>query len=215
MMPALVPKRGGTLAGALVVLGMVACAPAPVAAPPPAAPQPKAYLVLLPDADGSVGQVSFKAEGAETILDQANAATRLGGAVGNRFTATKEDVAKDFAAALAASPTAPQTFLLYFEAGGARLVPASSALIDAIKKDLVGRSHPDMSVIGHTDTAGDDAVNLRLGLERARFVANLLTDQATANVPVQIESHGEKNQLVKTPDNTPEPRNRRVEVTVR
>lgn len=72
-----------------------------------------------------------------------------------------------------------------------------------------------MSVIGHTDTAGDDAVNLRLGLERARFVANLLTDQATAGVPVQIESHGEKNQLVKTPDNTPEPRNRRVEVAVR
>ena len=176
---------------------------------------PKAYLVLLPEADGSVGQVSFKGAGGETILNQANAATRLGARAGNLFTASKDDLAKDFAAAFAASPAPPKSYLLYFEAGGARLVPASTALLEVIKKDLAARSVPDMSVIGHTDTAGDDAVNLRLGLERARFVAGLLADPATAKVPVQIESHGEKNQLVKTPDNTPEPRNRRVEVTVR
>ena len=30
-----------------------------------------------------------------------------------------------------------------------------------------------------------------------------------------VTSHGEGNLLVKTPDNTPEPANRRVEITVR
>jgi len=34
-------------------------------------------------------------------------------------------------------------------------------------------------------------------------------------IHITIESHGEKNPLVPTPDDTEEPRNRRVEVTVR
>jgi len=32
---------------------------------------------------------------------------------------------------------------------------------------------------------------------------------------VVVESHGKRNLLVPTPDETPEPRNRRVEITIR
>ena len=32
---------------------------------------------------------------------------------------------------------------------------------------------------------------------------------------IEATTHGEADLLVKTPDNTPEPRNRRVEITVR
>ena len=32
---------------------------------------------------------------------------------------------------------------------------------------------------------------------------------------IEIESHGERDLLRKTPDNTAEPRNRRVEITIR
>jgi outer membrane protein OmpA-like peptidoglycan-associated protein len=35
------------------------------------------------------------------------------------------------------------------------------------------------------------------------------------NLTLKVQSHGERNPLVKTPDETAEPRNRRAEVTIR
>ena len=58
-------------------------------------------------------------------------------------------------------------------------------------------------------------MNEQLGMERARQVGTLLTGLNLTVDKVAIESHGEKNLLVATPDNTDEPRNRRVEITVR
>jgi outer membrane protein OmpA-like peptidoglycan-associated protein len=38
---------------------------------------------------------------------------------------------------------------------------------------------------------------------------------AGKSLTIEVTSHGERNPLVQTPDNTAEPKNRRVEVTVR
>jgi outer membrane protein OmpA-like peptidoglycan-associated protein len=73
----------------------------------------------------------------------------------------------------------------------------------------------DISVIGHTDTVGDDQLNAGLSLERAKSVAKLFQEVMPDASKVTIDSHGEKNLLVPTPDNTAEAKNRRVEVTVR
>ena len=71
----------------------------------------------------------------------------------------------------------------------------------------------DVSVIGHTDTVGDADSNEKLGLERANAIAKYLQEAGlTPRTPLSIESQGKRNLLVPTPDNTPEPRNRRVEV---
>ncbi len=212
--PDTVCKCGAALAAGF----MVACAPNPPAPAPVAAPVARvsaSHLVLLPDADGKVGQVVYRTARGETVLTQANQATRLEGAAGNTYTAPTAEIDKTFGRALAASPKAPRSFLLYFMAGGARLLPESEALFDEIKAELAARPVPDVSVIGHTDTAGDNAVNERLGLERARTVATRLALPNADGRAVSVESHGEKNLLLPTPDNTPEPRNRRVEVMIR
>jgi outer membrane protein OmpA-like peptidoglycan-associated protein len=47
------------------------------------------------------------------------------------------------------------------------------------------------------------------------MVAEMLKEKGLKARELTVESHGERNQLVKTPDNTQEPRNRRVEVSVR
>ena len=73
----------------------------------------------------------------------------------------------------------------------------------------------DISIIGHTDTVGAADQNRELALTRARAVAGLLTAGGLQALAISVESHGESNLLVKTPDETPEPRNRRVEITVR
>ena len=197
---------------------MMACAPnppVPTPAPTPVARLSASHVVLMPDADGRVGQVVYRTAQGETVLTQANQATRLEGAAGNAYTVAAADIDKTFGRALAASPKAPRSFLLYFMAGGARLLPESEALFDVIKSELAARPVPDVSVIGHTDTAGDSMANERLGLERARSVATRLALPDADGRAVSVESHGEKNLLVPTPDNTLEPRNRRVEVMIR
>jgi outer membrane protein OmpA-like peptidoglycan-associated protein len=70
-------------------------------------------------------------------------------------------------------------------------------------------------VVGHTDTMGAPKANIELGLDRATTVRALLVQAGLDASTVEVISHGETDLLVKTPDETPEPRNRRVEISVR
>jgi outer membrane protein OmpA-like peptidoglycan-associated protein len=150
------------------------------------------------------------------VVDKAYQGTSIGGAPGNQFTATSDDVVRDFAAAIDASPQPPERYELYFVFGNSTLTEASRKELPRIIEALGQRPAADMSITGHTDTAGDERRNERLGLERARQVADLLNAQRRIPADrISVESHGEKNPLIKTPDGVPEPRNRRVEVTVR
>ena len=54
-----------------------------------------------------------------------------------------------------------------------------------------------------------------LGLIRANTVRGLLVQVGLDPSTIEVRSHGESDLLVKTPDETPEPRNRRVEISVR
>lgn len=192
----------GRFCVAVVVLALSGCA----------APS---YVVLLPDEDGSLGKVSVTNPKGVTTLDQKNQGAVLGGAAGETFQVSEAQLLKDFGAALAASPKKPLAYLLYFQSGGVALTQASQAELQKIKEDIKTRAGSDLSVIGHTDTMGDDEANVQLGLTRARTVANLIGTAEISAARVSIESHGEKNLLIPTPDKTDEPRNRRVEVIVR
>ena len=77
------------------------------------------------------------------------------------------------------------------------------------------RPVPEVVVIGHTDTTGTPASNFELGLKRATMVRALLVEAGLDAASIEVTSHGEAVLLVKTPDETYEPRNRRVEITIR
>jgi peptidoglycan-associated lipoprotein len=202
-------------AGLLSLALLASCAAPP---PPPAAASPapsKSYVVLLSNSDGSTGQIKLTTAAGETVLAKAGQASLLNGPPGQSFEVSRAKIAQDFGAAMDARPAKPVSFLLYFLPGGAQLAPESVADINKVLAEIAARPVPDVSIIGHTDTAGDDATNERLGLERARYVAGLLASANLNPRNVSVESHGEKNLLVPTADNTNEPRNRRVEITVR
>ncbi len=175
----------------------------------------ESYVVLVPNDDGSLGKVLVSGRNGATLLEKSREGTLIGGEKGATFIVSEEKIARDFGAALAASPKKPRSFSLYFESGGARLTAQSQAEIPAILDEIASRAAPDVSIIGHTDTVGGDEENTRLGLTRARFVGELIKDAKIPADRVSLESHGKKNLLVATPDNTAEPLNRRVEVTVR
>lgn len=174
----------------------------------------KSYVVLLEDPQGGVGKVILTGKQGTQSIEQAMHAVDLDGAKPAQPVDRKrfED---DFATVLAARPALPARYLLYFETGGSELTEDSRLLLARILDDVKTRPVPDVSVIGHTDTVGSPQANEALALKRAQDIATLLTDQGLKPYALSVESHGERNLLIATPDESDEPRNRRVEVSVR
>lgn len=172
---------------------------------------PKSYVVLLPSPDGTVGEVVVRGQKGEQVLTKAGQAGSLDG---EALQVDDQQVSKDFATTMAALPKIPARFLLYFSAG-TTLTAESESLIPKIIADANTRPAVDISVIGHTDTMANEPYNNQLALKRASKVSDLLSEKGLKANSLSIESHGKRNLLIPTPDNTYEPRNRRVEVSVR
>jgi outer membrane protein OmpA-like peptidoglycan-associated protein len=208
--------RSSALLVMIVVVLASACGPKRIAHPAP--PVPPSLIVLLPDPEtGVTGRVIISNSFAATDLAAPRASTRVtaDGPPGPVTTMSDADVTRLFGAALAALPPAPRHFTLQFRFESDALTDESAALVPEILSTVKGLAFPEVIVIGHTDTMGDLAANLALGLRRANSVRDILVQAGLAQSIVDVTSHGEADPLVKTPDNTPEPRNRRVEITVR
>ena len=117
--------------------------------------------------------------------------------------------------ALAALPPPLRHFTLYFRFESDELTDESRALLRDVLSTVKATMVPEVVVIGHTDTIGRPSANFRLGMRRALSVRDLLVKAGLAASAIEVTSHGEADLLVKTPDETPEPRNRRVEIAVR
>ena len=126
-----------------------------------------------------------------------------------------EEVQRVFGAALAALPPAPRHFTLYFRFESQQLTDESRALVPEILRTVKQRSDPEVAVVGHTDTMGTPRTNVALGLKRAATVRDLLVKAGLDPSTVELTSHGEGDPLFQTVDETAEPRNRRVEISVR
>jgi outer membrane protein OmpA-like peptidoglycan-associated protein len=213
-------RRAAILGALLLIAGCAAPQPVAVAPPPaaPAPPEPRNAVVLLPDADGGVGRVVVANAAGERTLVRPNQATRiLDGRTAPTEPATMSaaEIEATFGPALAAAPTPPLHFILYFEQGSAEPTAASREQLPAIVAAIRERASVDTSVVGHADTVGDAKTNLALSLRRAMAVGALLAEAGIDPGSLEITSHGKENPLVPTGDNVAEPRNRRVEVTVR
>lgn len=174
----------------------------------------KSYVVLLENPDGSTGAVVVKGSQGEQVIDKARHGAAIDGATPP--TAISEAaIQHDFASAMAARPLLPERFLLYFASGGAQLTPESQALLPKIVASAAQRPAVDVSIIGHTDTVGRAEQNEELALKRAQAIAELIKAQGLKVHALSVESHGERNPLLRTADETPEPRNRRVEISLR
>lgn len=175
---------------------------------------PQSYVALLPSPDGSVGKVVVQNPRGEQVLTRAQQGVLLDGSK-PPFDVSNEQLQRDFGAAMKARPLLPEQFLLYFATGGSDLTPESKLLLQTIVEHAQARPSMDMSVIGHSDTQGAADANEALALQRATAIAGQLRAMGLTDTTMAIESHGERNLLVPTPDETPEPRNRRVEITLR
>ena len=186
---------------------------------PAKAPAPTPTLIaLLPDPDtGVTGRIHVSNEfgGLPVVTPRGATTVKADSPPGAVTPMSEADTRRVFGAALDALPPAPKQFTLYFQFESDRLTDESSRkvadVVDTVKRLPV----PEVVVIGHTDTMGDAKANVALGMKRAMAVRNVLAAAGVAPGMIEIASHGEADLLIKTRNNTAEPRNRRVEMSVR
>lgn len=177
----------------------------------------KSVIVLLPE-DGNVsGEVTVVNAQGSQLLSRSWQSVGIEGAKGRPESPVVLDQATvqgEFGAVMSAMPLPPVHFLLYFKQGTTELRPDSQLLVPAIVRAIKERHPAQLSVVGHTDTMGTAEFNYQLGLRRARTIPELLVSLGATPARIETTTRGKSDLLVKTPDQAPEPRNRRVEVTV-
>jgi OOP family OmpA-OmpF porin len=199
-----------------LTLAAAACAHRPRTTPDATGP---VIIALLPDPEnGHVGRARVSNSAGADELSEARASTVVLG----RKTAPaavvalgESDASRLFGSVLASLPPAPQHFIVNFEFDSDEPTVESRAMLPQILSVVKGRPFPEVLVIGHTDTIGTRTSNIGLGMRRAELIRKLLIQAGLEKSLVDIVSHGEADLLVPTGDEVAEPRNRRVEITVR
>jgi outer membrane protein OmpA-like peptidoglycan-associated protein len=172
--------------------------------------------VLMPGPEGKIGALSVESGGKQAVLDQPYAAARVRGSGQVEAGAVTEREARQaFGPALAAQPGRPASFVLYFLENRDELTPDSQQMLGRALDEIARRLAPEIVVIGHTDRVGPVPYNDTLSLRRAERVRDELVKVGIAADRIRVEGRGEREPLVATADEVPEPRNRRVEISVR
>jgi peptidoglycan-associated lipoprotein len=176
----------------------------------------KNQVVLLAEEDGAPSAITVSNPGGAALLDQAGAAVAIRRATSAPRSVTIEEaeVLTDWADAIAYHPLRPVTLQLYFTLDATELTAASRAELPRVLELIRERPAPEVVIIGHTDRSGDEPYNYELGLRRAEAVRREIETIGVPTELITVGSQDSVNPLV--PTRRPyEPRNRRVEITVR
>ena len=172
-------------------------------------------VVLLPEKDGKDAAVVVKQSDGQVVLSEPYAAAKLTTAGPQAYKSSPQEVQALFGAALAARPSRPVQFTLFFVEGKNELTEESSREVTAVFAEIARRPVPDVVVVGHTDAAGTNQVNDPLSQQRAEVIRAGLIRNGIAPENITAVGRGKRELLVPTADGVAEPRNRRVEIIVR
>ncbi len=195
----------------LLVIGLAACA-APQAQK---VSQVSERVILLPSESG-VGTsvvVTTRTGAVELSKPYAVAGIRRNGI--EQSSTTAEEVKGRYGVLIAAQPRKPKTFTVFFMFDSDEFTVESKIAFDQVLTEVANWPGAEVVVTGHTDSVGTDEYNDALSLKRAATVAKRLIAAGIPAERVSVAGRGEREPLVPTRDEAPEPRNRRVDLKVR
>lgn len=103
-----------------------------------------------------------------------------------------------------------KTFEVYFSNDEKSLNPQSKLIVDELIKQANQCSPSAIEVVGHADSIGSEAVNVRVSQARADAVLNAIIESGVTVDRLAVVAAGERD--ARTEDNNLEPNNRRVDV---
>jgi outer membrane protein OmpA-like peptidoglycan-associated protein len=101
-----------------------------------------------------------------------------------------------------------------FAVGRADIQSNFRAILDTFATGLVSNPASNVTIIGHTDSSGSDAVNNPLSLNRAASVRDYLSSRGVVSSRVAIGGRGSREPLVANDTAANKAKNRRVEIFV-
>ncbi len=104
-------------------------------------------------------------------------------------------------------------YLVFFNWDSYDLSSGAQNVLDAVAEEVIKNPPSQIIVDGHADTSGSKDYNERLGFKRANAVRDALVKRGVSEDIISVESSGEEELLVETPDGIREPANRRVNIS--
>ncbi len=113
-----------------------------------------------------------------------------------------------------APPTAPPSFMTFFDLGSTKLSDQSKNTISQAAQVYKTRANAKVAVTGYADTVGSPATNLQLSQRRATVVKDALVAAGVPAAAITTSGSGDASLLVETGPQQKEPRNRRVAIVI-
>jgi len=104
-------------------------------------------------------------------------------------------------------------YLVFFNWDSSALSSGGQNVLDAVAEEVAKNTPSQIIIDGHADTSGSKEYNERLGFKRANAVRDALIKRGVSEDLISVESSGEDELLVETPDGIREPANRRVNIS--
>lgn len=101
-----------------------------------------------------------------------------------------------------------------FDTNRADIKPNFRPILDKFAATLVENPYSKVTIIGHTDSTGGDAINNPLSVNRAAHARDYLTSRGVASNRVSIDGRGSREPLASNDTEANRARNRRVEIFV-
>ena len=102
-----------------------------------------------------------------------------------------------------------------FDTGSATIKPQMRAVLDPFAASLKDDPKAQLTIVGHTDSTGSEAVNNPLSVQRAQSVRDYLSSRGVAATRVLTEGRGEREPVSDNTTDAGRAKNRRVEILLR
>ncbi|MGB3070522.1 MAG: OmpA family protein [Ottowia sp.] len=99
-----------------------------------------------------------------------------------------------------------------FAVGRADIQPALRPILDQFAQGLSSQPNTEVTIIGHTDSTGSDAINNPLSVQRANSVRDYLSSRGVDTRRVRTDGRGSHEPIASNATEAGRAQNRRVEI---
>jgi outer membrane protein OmpA-like peptidoglycan-associated protein len=109
----------------------------------------------------------------------------------------------------------PANFIVFFPFNSDKLTDEARQTVISAASKAKAYGKPNIVVVGYTDTAGPENYNQKLSEMRSQAVAKVFESQGIPASVIMTSGKGQHDLAVPTPDNVPNPGNRRATIIIK